>query len=87
MIAIDEKGYYGEFGGAYVPEMLHSNVLELQQKYVEIISSEVFQKDFHQMLVDYVGRPTPLTYALRLSEKFNTIRSITLWGRYYLQKL
>lgn len=72
MIAIDERGYYGEFGGAYVPEMLHKNVLELQQKYKEIISSDLFQKDFHQMLVDYVGRPTPLTFALRLSEKYKT---------------
>lgn len=72
MIAIDDKGYYGEFGGAYVPEMLYNNVRELQEKYIELITSESFQKEFHQMLVDYVGRPTPLTYAARLSEKYNT---------------
>lgn len=72
MIAIDNKGYYGEFGGAYVPEMLYGNVRELQQKYVDIITSKSFQLEFHQMLVDYVGRPTPLTYATRLSEKYNT---------------
>ncbi|MGK7392317.1 MAG: tryptophan synthase subunit beta [Candidatus Cyclobacteriaceae bacterium M2_1C_046] len=72
MIAVDNKGFYGEFGGAYVPEMLYGNVRELQQRYIEIITSESFQKEFHQMLVDYVGRPTPLTYATRLSQKYKT---------------
>lgn len=65
----DEQGFYGEFGGAFVPEMLFPNVEELQQQYREIINSESFQKDFHQLLRDYVGRPTPLYFSKALSEK------------------
>ena len=67
----DEKGYYGEFGGAYIPEMLYPNVEELRQKYLEIMHEESFQKEFHQLLKDYVGRPSPLYFAKRLSEKHN----------------
>lgn len=66
------QGYYGKFGGAYIPEMLHRNVEELKAKYLEIMYEESFQQEFQQLLKDYVGRPTPLFYAERLSEEFNT---------------
>ncbi|GLB50913.1 tryptophan synthase subunit beta [Neptunitalea lumnitzerae] len=69
---VDEKGYYGEFGGAYIPEMLYPNVEELRQNYLKIMQEESFQKEFHQLLKDYVGRPSPLYFAKRLSEKYNT---------------
>lgn len=69
---VDNKGYYGEFGGAYIPEMLYPNVEELRQKYLQLTSEESFQREFQQLLKDYVGRPTPLYYAKRLSEKYNT---------------
>ncbi|TVZ27424.1 tryptophan synthase beta chain [Gillisia sp. Hel_I_86] len=68
----DEKGYYGEFGGAYIPEMLYPNVEELRQQYIQIMQSASFQKEFKDLLKDYVGRPTPLYFASRLSEKYNT---------------
>lgn len=67
---VDSKGYYGPFGGAYIPEMLHRNVEELQQKYLDIIYSEEFQAEMNQLLRDYVGRPTPLYHAKRLSQKY-----------------
>lgn len=70
MIGIDEKGYYGEFGGAYIPEMLHPNVEELRKAYVGIWEDEAFQKEFRELLRDYVGRPTPLYFASRLSAKY-----------------
>lgn len=66
----DAQGYYGSFGGAYIPEMLHRNVSELQQQYVTIMESPAFQQQFRQLLQDYVGRPTPLFLAERLSEKY-----------------
>ena len=69
---VDERGYYGEFGGAYIPEMLYPNVEELRQQYIQITAEESFQKEFRQLLKDYVGRPTPLYFAKRLSEKYNT---------------
>jgi len=65
---IDQRGYYGEFGGAFVPEMLHPNVEELQRKYLEISQSDEFQLQFRKLLKDYVGRPSPLYYAERLSK-------------------
>jgi len=68
----DEQGYYGEFGGAYIPEMLYPNVEELRTQYVQIMQEESFQKEFKALLQDYVGRPTPLYFASRLSEKYNT---------------
>ena len=68
----NEQGYYGPFGGAYIPEMLHRNVEELRTKYLEIIYEEGFQKEFQDLLRDYVGRPTPLYLAERLSEQFGT---------------
>jgi tryptophan synthase beta chain len=68
----NEHGYYGKFGGAYIPEMLHRNVEELQLKYLDIIYEKGFQQEFHELLKDYAGRPTPLYFAGRLSEKYNT---------------
>ena len=68
----DENGYYGEFGGAFVPEMLYPNVEELQQNYIEIIESEEFKKELNDLLKDYVGRATPLYFAKKLSEKYGT---------------
>lgn len=69
---VSERGYYGRFGGAFIPEMLYPNVAELQENYLKIISEPTFQEEFHALLKDYVGRPTPLYYASRLSEKYNT---------------
>ena len=66
----DEQGFYGEFGGAFVPEMLYPNVLELQQNYLQIIATEEFQKEFKLLLKDYVGRPTPLYFSKNFSEQF-----------------
>ncbi|HEY8387872.1 MAG TPA: tryptophan synthase subunit beta [Parasegetibacter sp.] len=68
----DEYGYYGSFGGAYIPEMLYPNVEELKENYLNIIQDKDFQKNYHQLLKYYVGRPTPLYYAGRLSEKYQT---------------
>jgi tryptophan synthase beta chain len=67
--SVNEKGYYGQFGGAYIPEMLYPNVEELRANYLNIIHSPEFQAEFHDLLQNYVGRPTPLSYAKRLSEK------------------
>jgi tryptophan synthase beta chain len=67
-----EQGYYGEFGGAFIPEMLYVNVEELRNRYREIISEEGFRKDFDLLLKDFAGRPTPLYYADRLSKKYQT---------------
>jgi tryptophan synthase beta chain len=67
---VNEKGYYGKFGGAYVPEMLYPNVEELRQNYLKIIDSPAFQNEFQDLLRNYVGRPTPLGYARRLSDKY-----------------
>ena len=66
----DENGFYGEFGGAFVFEMLYLNVLELQQNYLQIIQTEDFQAAFKLLLKDYVGRPTPLYFSKNLSEQF-----------------
>ena len=67
---IDKNGYYGEFGGAFVPEVLHKCTAELQEAYVDIIESEDFQREYRLLLRDYVGRPSPLYEAKRLSEKY-----------------
>ncbi|MEZ4802103.1 MAG: tryptophan synthase subunit beta [Gelidibacter sp.] len=69
---INEKGYYGDFGGAYIPEMLYPNVEELRQNYLKVMAEPVFQKEFNAMLKDYVGRPSPLYFAKRLSETYHT---------------
>ena len=66
----DEHGYYGEFGGAFIPEMLYPNVKELQENYLEIIGSEAFQTEFRGLLKNYVGRETPLYLAKNLSENY-----------------
>lgn len=68
----DEHGYYGEFGGAFIPEMLYPNVKELRDNYLKIIESEDFQKEYLGLLKDYVGRPSPLYFAKKLSEKYQT---------------
>jgi tryptophan synthase beta chain len=68
---VDEFGYYGQFGGAFIPEMLYPNVEELRENYLNIIYTKSFQEDFHYLLKDYVGRPTPLYFASRLSERYS----------------
>lgn len=67
-----EQGYYGKFGGAFIPEMLHRNVSELQQQYLELMETLSFQQEFELLLKDYVGRPTPLFFAQRLSRQYGT---------------
>lgn len=67
---VDEKGYYGVFGGAYIPEMLYPNIKELREKYLEYIHDPKFQEEYLQLLKDYVGRPSPLYLAERLSAKY-----------------
>lgn len=68
----DIRGYYGQFGGAYIPEMLHRNVEELRSRYLDIMYESGFQNDFRKLLKDYVGRPTPLYFADRLSKRYKT---------------
>lgn len=75
---VNEQGYYGEFGGAFVPEMLYPNVEELRNNYLSIIAAPDFQLEFQSLLKDYVGRPTPLYYAKRLSAKYG--------GKIYLKR-
>jgi tryptophan synthase beta chain len=80
MEAVEEKksyqansqGYYGTFGGAFIPEMLYPNVEELRENYLHIIADPSFQKEYNDLLKNYVGRPTPLYRANRLSEKYQT---------------
>ncbi len=69
---VDKNGFYGEFGGAYIPEMMHQNIEELKERYLDIMNSNSFLNEFDQLLSDYVGRPSPLYYARRLSEHYNT---------------
>lgn len=68
---IDKDGFYGEFGGAYVPEILYKCVTDLQKAYLPVLESEEFKKEFYNLLHDYVGRPSPLYFAKRLSEKYH----------------
>lgn len=68
--AINEKGYYGEFGGAYIPEILHKCVTDLKESYLRIMGSERFRQDFEQLLRDYVGRPSPLYLSKQLSKRY-----------------
>ncbi len=70
--APNAHGYYGKFGGAYIPEMLHRNVAELRSRDLEIMNEASFKEEYAQLLRDYVGRPTPLYYAKRLSERYKT---------------
>lgn len=67
---VNKDGYYGRFGGAYVPEILHANVENLRNAYLQVIGGDSFQKEFNDLLRDYVGRPSPLYYARRLSQKY-----------------
>ena len=69
---VDNKGYYGDFGGAYIPEMLYPNISELKENYIKITAEESFKKEFDTLLKSFVGRPTPLYFARRLSKKYNT---------------
>lgn len=69
--SVSDKGFFGSFGGAYIPEMLYPNVEELKQKYLEIIADPEFQTEFQALLKDYVGRPSPLYFASRLSQHYN----------------
>ena len=68
----DQNGYYGEFGGAFIPEMLHSNIETLKKNYLKISSTKKFKKEFNSLLKDFAGRPTPLYFAENLSKEFNT---------------
>ena len=72
VFSVDEHGYYGTFGGAFIPEMLYPNVKQLKEQYLQIMYDPVFQQEFQQLLRDYVGRPTPLFFAERLSKKHHT---------------
>lgn len=72
LVRIDENGYYGQFGGAYIPEMLYPNVAQLQKEYISIIEDAEFQKEYKYLLKDYVGRPSPLYLAERLSQQIGT---------------
>ena len=67
---VNKDGYYGEFGGAYIPEILHQCVTDLQACYLDVLQSDSFKREFAQLLRDYVGRPSPLYLAKRLSEKY-----------------
>lgn len=67
---VDKNGYYGDFGGAYVPEILYQTVHNLQEQYLSILESEEFKTEYHNLLRDYVGRPSPLYYARRMSERY-----------------
>lgn len=69
---VNQKGFYGEFGGAYIPEMMHPNIEELKNNYLQIINSYNFRQDFISLLKNYVGRPSPLYYAKRMSEHYQT---------------
>lgn len=69
---VDEYGFYGEFGGAYIPEMMHSNIRELRNNYINIMDSEEYQKELYQLLRDFAGRPSPLFQARRLSQHYGT---------------
>ena len=66
----DKHGYYGEFGGAFIPEMLYPNVEELRQNYLKIMGTKKFKSAFALLLKDYVGRPTPLYFSKNLSDKY-----------------
>jgi tryptophan synthase beta chain len=69
---VNEKGYYGEFGGSWIPEMMYTNIDELKTRYLEIIESEAFKNEFDDLMKNYVGRPSPLYFAKRLSEHYGS---------------
>lgn len=68
----DERGYYGEFGGAFIPEMMYQNVKELGDNYLKILNDKQFRDEFQSLLMNYVGRPSPLFFASRLSSFYST---------------
>ncbi len=72
LLPVDTDGYYGRFGGAYIPEILHKDVENLSKAFYRYVNDDDFQKEFHQLLKDYVGRPSPLYRAARLSELYGT---------------
>ena len=72
MWKVDDHGYYGEFGGAYVPEMLYQNIEALRRNYLSIMGTPAFNEEFSSLLRNYVGRPTPLYFAQNLSKRYNT---------------
>ena len=69
---VDERGYYGEFGGAFIPEMMYANIKELKDNYLKILDNSEFKNEFNSLLKHYVGRPSPLYYASRLSSFYKT---------------
>ncbi|WP_010250946.1 tryptophan synthase subunit beta [Myroides injenensis] len=69
---VDKDGFYGRFGGAFIPEALENNIAALQEAYQTIIQEESFKEELNSLLQDYVGRPTPLYHAANLSKKYNT---------------
>ena len=66
---VDERGYYGDFGGAFIPEMLYPNISELKKNYIKISNEPSFKKEFDSLLKEYVGRPTPLYFAEQRTKK------------------
>ena len=84
---IDKNGFYGDFGGAFIPEMLHANVEELRVKYISLSNAPSFQKEYKKLLKDYVGRPSPLYFASKLSNHYGSkiyLKSLlcllNMWG-------
>ena len=69
---VNEQGFYGDFGGAFIPEMLYPNIQELKSSYRKILNDDAFKKELSGLLKNYVGRPTPLYFAKRLSEHYGT---------------
>ena len=69
---VNEQGFYGDFGGAFIPEMLYPNIQELKSSYREILNDDAFKKELSVLLKNYVGRPTPLYFAKRLSDHYGT---------------
>ena len=66
---VDKNGFFGRYGGAYVPEILYKCVHDLQDAYLDILGSDEFKREYHQLLRDFVGRPSPLSYAARMSRR------------------
>ena len=67
---VNQDGYYGEFGGAYIPEILHRCVEDLRNTYLKVLEDESYRKELRGLLKDYVGRPSPLYFAKRLSQQY-----------------
>ena len=67
---VNDEGFYGNFGGAYIPEILYQCVEQLKDNYRKVLDSDDFRQEFRSLLRDYVGRPSPLYLAKRLSERY-----------------